>query len=135
MQLYMIFDEALDLQCVEMASQPSLMSSMIEGNDVTTICDDVTTICDDVKVADLKKPMENVEYFCSSYCGRTLVAAAAMKPMASNFAKLDKFERGVCADYLVTDINKKTKTGQNRARDWKEREKPKTKTFYKVGQS
>ncbi|GJT99739.1 hypothetical protein Tco_1110078 [Tanacetum coccineum] len=46
------FDEALDLQCVETASQSSLTSSMIEG-------DDVTTICDDVKVADLKKPMDD----------------------------------------------------------------------------
>ncbi|GKB83204.1 hypothetical protein Tco_0950099 [Tanacetum coccineum] len=38
--------------CVEAASQSPLTSSMIEGNDVTTICDDV-------KVADLKNPMED----------------------------------------------------------------------------
>nr|GEY03215.1 hypothetical protein [Tanacetum cinerariifolium] len=46
------FDEALNLECVETASQSSMTSSMIEG-------DNVTTICDDVKVADLKKPMED----------------------------------------------------------------------------
>nr|GEW85822.1 ribonuclease H-like domain-containing protein [Tanacetum cinerariifolium] len=46
------FDEALNLQCVETASQSSLTSSMIES-------DNVTTICDDVNVADLKKPMED----------------------------------------------------------------------------
>ncbi|GJX19293.1 hypothetical protein Tco_0221970 [Tanacetum coccineum] len=45
------FDEALDLQCVETVSQSSLTPSMIEG-------DDVTTICDGVKVASLKMPME-----------------------------------------------------------------------------
>ncbi|GJX49534.1 hypothetical protein Tco_0276379 [Tanacetum coccineum] len=46
------FDEALDLQYVETASQSLLTPSMIEG-------DGVTTICDDVKVADLKNPMED----------------------------------------------------------------------------
>nr|GEV49073.1 hypothetical protein [Tanacetum cinerariifolium] len=46
------FDEALDLQCVETVSQSSMMLSMIEG-------DDVTTICEDVKVADLNKHMED----------------------------------------------------------------------------
>ncbi|GJW63313.1 hypothetical protein Tco_0115197 [Tanacetum coccineum] len=36
------FDGALDLQCVEMASQSSLMLSKLEGDDVTIFCDDVT---------------------------------------------------------------------------------------------
>nr|GEW74962.1 hypothetical protein [Tanacetum cinerariifolium] len=46
------FNEALNLQCVETASQSSLALSMIEG-------DNVTTICEDVKVADLKKPTKD----------------------------------------------------------------------------
>nr|GEV06398.1 hypothetical protein [Tanacetum cinerariifolium] len=46
------FDRALDLQCVETASQFPLTSSKLE-------CDDVTIIYDDVTVADLKKPIED----------------------------------------------------------------------------
>ncbi|GJY97206.1 hypothetical protein Tco_0514116 [Tanacetum coccineum] len=46
------FDGALDLQCVETASQFLLTPSKLEGDDVMIFCDDVT-------VADLKRPMED----------------------------------------------------------------------------
>ncbi|GJU30549.1 hypothetical protein Tco_1174138 [Tanacetum coccineum] len=46
------FDGALDLQCVEKASQSSLTLSKLEGDDVIIFCDDVT-------VADLKNPIED----------------------------------------------------------------------------